>query len=216
MSCAVVPVKALSASKSRMLPDLDRSQLETLALVMLEDVLAALCAVPSLDRVVTLTPDATVARTARAAGAEALERPDTGLNAAIDAAARDLKLGRDEPFLVVLGDVPNVETQDIEKLCQAVETAGRPAAALAPSRDGGSAALLRAPHDAIPSCFGSDSARRHRDAARDRDVPFLELELHSLHLDLDRPEDLESFLATSRGGRATRAFLEPLDRIPRT
>ena len=216
MSCAVVPVKALSASKSRMLPDLDRGQLETLALVMLEDVLAALCAVSSIDRVVTLTPDATVARTARAAGAEALERPDTGLNAAIDAAARDLELGPDEPFLVVLGDVPNVEAQDIETLCQAVGAAEGPAVALAPSRDGGSAALLRAPYNAIPSCFGSDSARRHRDAARDCGVPLFELQLDSLQLDLDRPEDLESFLATSRGGRATRAFLEPLDRIPRT
>ena len=215
MSCAVVPVKALSASKSRMLPDLDRTQLETLALVMLEDVLAALCAVPFLDRVVTLTPDATVAQTARAAGAETLERPDAGLNAAIDAAARDLELGRDEPFLVVLGDVPNVEAQDIETLCQAVEATEGPAVALAPSRDGGSAALLRVPHSAIPSCFGSDSARRHRDAARERGVPLFELELHSLQLDLDRPEDLESFLATSRGGRATRAFLEPLGRIQR-
>ena len=199
-----------------MLPDLDRTQLESLALVMLEDVLGALCAVPSLDRVVTLTPDATVARTARAAGAEALERPDAGLNAAIDAAARDLELGRDEPFLVVLGDVPNIEAQDIETMCQTIEAADRPAVALAASRDGGSTALLRAPHTAIPSCFGSNSARRHRDAARERGIPLFELELRSLQLDLDRPEDVESFLATSRGGRATRAFLEPLSRIQRT
>lgn len=206
----MVPVKALVESKSRMFPDLDRAQLEALTLAMLRDVLDALRAAPSLDRVVTLTPDATVAEAARAVGAEVLERPDSGLNPAIDAAARDLELDRDEPFLVVLGDVPNVETHDIETLCRSIDGGNRPAVALAASRDGGSPALLRAPHSAIPACFGPDSAARHRAEARQRDVVFRELELPSLALDLDRPEDLTFFLATSSGGRATRTFLRSL------
>lgn len=212
----MVPVKALSESKSRMLPNLERTQLETLALVMLEDVLRALCATSCLDRIVTLTPDATVAETARRLGAEALERPDQGLNPAIDGAACDLDLGLNEPFLVVLGDVPNIEARDIETLCQSIRPDDRPAAALAPSQDGGSAALLRAPHAAIPSCFGADSARRHREAASQRGVLLRELALPSLQLDLDRPQDLVSFLSAPGGGRATRTFLDTLGLQTRT
>ena len=89
MSLALVPVKALATSKSRLLPELDREQLQQLSLAMLDDVVRALCGVAALDRVVVATPDATVAEAARNAGADALLRPDSGLNPAIDAAAAD-------------------------------------------------------------------------------------------------------------------------------
>jgi 2-phospho-L-lactate guanylyltransferase (CobY/MobA/RfbA family) len=83
---------------------------------------------------------------------------------------------------------------------------------LAPSSDGGTSALLRAPHDVIPSRFGPDSAKRHREAAADRGVPYRELPLASLALDLDLPEDVEQFLSRAPArGRATRAVLARLD-----
>ena len=49
MSVAVVPVKSLAHSKSRLSSDFTRSQLEMLSLSMLEDLLGALLETPVSD-----------------------------------------------------------------------------------------------------------------------------------------------------------------------
>lgn len=213
MSLALVPVKSLAASKSRMLPKLTREQLEQLSLAMLSDVVEALCGVDAVDRVVVATPDAKVAAAARLAGADTLLRPDPGLNAAIDAAAVDL-LASGEPFLVVLGDVAGARSEELTQLFDAAHELERPCATLAPSRDGGTSALLRMPWDAIPSRFGRDSAKAHRDAASEAGVALREIALPSLAIDLDRPEDLALFMdhesAANGGGARTRTLLRSL------
>lgn len=219
MTLALVPVKALSSSKSRLLPELDRDQLQQLSLAMLRDIIEALSKVASLDRVVVATPDATVAAAARSAGADVLLRPDSGLNQAIDAAAADL-LGPGEPFLVVLGDVAGTRAEEVQQLFDSSAEMATPCAALAPSRDGGTSALLRIPWDAIPSRFGPDSAKAHRHAASEAGISFRELALPSLAIDLDRAEDLAAFLSNSStsqpgggdsSGTRTRALLRSLD-----
>lgn len=218
MTLALIPVKTLATSKSRLLPELDRQQLQQLSLAMLQDVVEALCQVASLDRVVVATPDANVARAAKSAGAEALLRPDGGLNPAIDAGAADL-LAPDEAFLVVLGDVAGTRAEEIEQLFDCASELTRPCAALAPSRDGGTSALLRVPWDSIPSRFGRDSTKAHRHAASEAGIAFRELALPSLAIDLDRAEDLALFMSTPRGtgqtaddtsGARTRALLHSL------
>ncbi len=217
MSVALVPVKRLAATKSRLFAERgkhgsgDTRDREAMAIAMLRDVIAALRATRSLDRVVVATPDEDVAAVARDAGAEALVRDDPGLNPALDAAANALAMG-DGPLLVVLGDVAGALPEDIDRLFDALSDQGGRGAVLAPSSDGGTSALLRAPHDAIPSCFGRDSAKRHREAAAVRGVRYRELPLPSLSLDLDLPEDVEQFLQTKTGGTATRAALRALGR----
>jgi 2-phospho-L-lactate guanylyltransferase len=200
-------VKALSGSKTRLLSPLGRDDLEALCLAMLEDVLTALLATPSLDRVAVATPDERVAELAQSLGAEALLGPDAGLNPAIDAAGVALGLGPSEPYLVVLGDVAGATPDDLQQLFDALGPTG---AAMAPSSDGGTAALLRRPRDIIPSCFGPQSAARHREAARERSVTLAELALPSLAVDLDRAEDVELFLKGEGDGAKTRRALHEL------
>ena len=206
MTLALVPVKRLADTKSRLLPQLAPEARETFALAMLADVIAALLGAESVGRTVVLTPDESVGAAARAAGAEALVRDDPGLNPALDAGARALEAGN-EPVLVLLGDVAGALSSDIDRLSSVLET---PGVALAPSSDGGTSALLRSPHDVIPPCFGSDSAKRHREAATRRGVAYHEAPLPSLALDLDVPEDVEHFLRTEGGGAQTRAVLKKL------
>jgi len=211
MTTAVVPVKSLEASKSRLLPELARDQLQALSLAMLEDLIRALKATPALETVAVATPDGRVAERARALDALALHGPDDGLNPAIDAAAAKLGLADEAPLLVVLGDVPGALPGELQRMFDALEEMGPgPAAVLAPSRDGGTSALLRRPHRAMPSCFGPQSAARHRDAARDSGASFREVSLPSLAIDLDRAEDLHGFLAETHGGEQTRALLRDL------
>jgi len=108
---------------------------------------------------------------------------------------------------VVLGDVAGALSSDIDTLSSVLEA---PGVALAPSSDGGTSALLRSPHDVIPSCSGSNSAKRHREAATRQGVAYREASLPSLALDLDLPEDVEHFLRTEGGGGQTRAALKKL------
>ena len=207
MSVAVIPIKSLAHSKSRLSSDFDRSELERLSLSMLEDLLDALLATPALTRVAVATPDERVAELARSLGAEALHGPDPGLKSAIDDAPQKLGLEADEALLVVLGDLPDARPDELQRLFESIQDSEGPVAALAPSSDGGTSALLRRPHDCIPSCFGPESARRHTEAAESQGVPILRIPLPSLDLDLDSVTDLDRFWNNNGRGLRTRETL---------
>ena len=210
MIAALIPVKRLDAAKSRLWPQLPRASVERLTVAMLEDVLEALLAVRSLGTVVVVTEDEGAGSAARAAGARAFVRPDPGLNAALDAAAAELAGEGAHAVLIVLGDVAGVTSGDISELVRALDACGGRGVVLAPSRDGGTSALLRAPHDAIPSCFGPASAAAHRERALRAGIPYRELALPSLAVDLDRAEDVEDLLRGPQGAARTRRALHEL------
>jgi 2-phospho-L-lactate guanylyltransferase len=206
MTIALIPVKRLSDSKSRLLSELPDASREALTLAMLEDLIEVLSATPGIDRIGVTTPDPTVAARAREAGAEVLIREPPGLNAALEDGRERLAPAAGEAFLIVLGDVAGALADDFATLLRAATDAE--GVWLAPSSDGGTSALLQRPAFAIPCRFGPDSAKRHREAASAADVPFHEVALRSLAIDLDQPEDLDAFLRTEGGGRRTRALLE--------
>jgi 2-phospho-L-lactate guanylyltransferase len=210
---AIVPVKHLAAGKSRLAKALGRDGAEQLALAMLEDVLAALRATRGLDAIGVVTPDPAVAAVAERAGARALLGDDPGLNESIDRAARELGDAARDGTLVVLGDVAGARSGDLDQMLAALAGADAPCAVLAPARDGGTAALARKPHTALPSRFGAASAQAHRDAARIAQVALVELPLPSLSIDLDDEDALRAFLATSGGGERTRAALRALGAV---
>lgn len=210
MRAALVPVKRLATGKSRLAADLERGVVEKLTLAMLEDVVAALAQVPGIRSVAVVTPDPAIARAALGFGARPLLRPDPGLNPSLDAAAATLAAEGARSLLVVLGDVAGALPEELALLYDALEELGGRGAVLAPTRDGGSGALLRAPHDVLPSRFGPESAEAHREVAAQAGVPFRSLQLPSLALDLDTREDLEALLESARGAPRTRALLAGL------
>ena len=207
MIAALVPVKQLAASKSRLLPEFDAARREALSRAMLQDVLAALTAAERVGQVAVVTPDDAVAAAAVEAGARAVIHRGPGLNESLRAGAAALALERSDGLLVVLGDVAGALPADLDTLCASLDDVPRPAVALAPATDGGTAALLRSPPDAIAPHFGADSARRHREAADAAGVACLEVSLPSLAIDLDSADDIALFLRTEGGGQQTRAVL---------
>ncbi|MBW2291038.1 MAG: 2-phospho-L-lactate guanylyltransferase [Deltaproteobacteria bacterium] len=210
MSLAIIPIKHLSKGKTRLSHRLERRDLQQLCLAMLTDIVRALQQTPSIERVAVVTPDASVAECAGAAGAIALLRDDPGLNESIDAATRELA-APGESTLVILGDVAGALPEEIERLFQSLDHDATGAqVVLAPARDGGTAALLRAPGDAIASRFGPHSGRAHREQAERDGVSFRELPLASLSIDLDRPEDVDDFLEQASGGKETRRVFASL------
>jgi 2-phospho-L-lactate guanylyltransferase len=207
MIAALVPVKDLPSSKSRLRPALG-DDARPLTLAMLGDVLEALMGVAQLARVAVVTPDRDVAEAARGAGAEALLRPDPGLNAAVDGAAAELAANTADGLLVVQGDVPGVRAQQVAELLAAAFERG---VVLAPSSDGGTSALVRVPADVIAAGFGPASAKVHRELASRAGVPFRELALPSLAIDVDDRDDLEALLRSDAAAPRTRALLRELD-----
>jgi 2-phospho-L-lactate guanylyltransferase len=212
MTIALIPVKRLAESKSRLLPELPDARRQALTLAMLEDLIEALSRSRDVDRIAVTTPDPVVADRARAAGAEILLREEPGLNAALEDGRERLNIDADVGFLIVLGDVAGARSTDFDRLIVAGQAGVRPGVWLAPSSDGGTSALLQIPSNAIPCSFGRNSASRHRRAADDASVAYHEIELDSLLIDLDQPEDLEAFLKADTGGQRTRDLLENRER----
>jgi len=202
---ALVPAKALAAGKSRLRAALGSEAARSLARAMLHDVLETLCEVERIDPVAVVTPDPEIARVARDAGAIALVGDDPGLNESLVRGAAELDRGTG--LLVVLGDVAGVRVADLNQVLDALEELGERGVVLAPSRDGGTAALLRRPQDVIPPRFGAQSAIAHRAEAKRTGVPLAEVVLPALSIDVDSERDLEDLLAGPGVGRHTQRAL---------
>jgi 2-phospho-L-lactate guanylyltransferase len=197
----LVPFKSLSYAKSRLRTRFSDADVEALGRAMLGDVLSTLTATRAVEEVRVLTDDEEVAHVAEACGARVrVERPDPGLNGAIERANAEAQAEGLDATLVVLGDLPLLRPTDVE----AVAEAGREASVvIVPSGDGGTALLLRRPPDCIPARFGPLSFDRHVAASRERGIEPLVAEQipEALRIDLDTPEDADRIRDAGPGGR---------------
>ncbi|HEU4323678.1 MAG TPA: 2-phospho-L-lactate guanylyltransferase [Roseiflexaceae bacterium] len=198
---AVVPVKNLGRAKGRLAPALAPAQRRELVLAMLADVLGALRAaraVGTLGGYAVISRDAEVLAYAAAQGATPLHDRAEDLNDALAQAASHYARRGAAGLLVLPADVPLVAPAEIARLAKA---APAPGIAVAPSRDGGTNALLVRPPMALPFLFGVGSLARHLDAARARGLPATVFHAAGLSLDVDSPDDL-ALLADSPGDTA--------------
>lgn len=195
---AIVPVKELHDSKSRLGASVDAGARADLVLATLRTVLAALAAPPIVARIV-VSPDPDALDAARLAGATPLTQAGRGgdtLNGALEQ-ARDYALGRmPDAILVVLGDLPLLGAEDIAgMLALAVDER---VAIIAPDRHGtGTNALLLRPPTLLPFGFGVASCQRHVALASQYHVVAKYFHAPSIAFDVDTPADLRE-LATCR------------------
>ena len=201
--CAVVPAKGTAAAKQRLAGRLSMSQRRSLALTMLEDVLATLARVPELAGIVVVTADVETSALAGRYGARVWsDGADAGHTGAVTAAAR--RLAREHlDMLTVPGDVPLVEPDDIRRIL-----ASPAPFAIVPARDDlGSNAVLCAPPEIVPLRFGDNSFFPHLAAARERGIASEVIRLPRIALDIDTPDDLDLLRAQPSRTR-TRALLD--------
>lgn len=208
---AAVPYKCFTQAKTRLRADYSDAQVEEIAHALLSDVLRALRAAHEVDCVVVLTDDDAVAALAHEAGAGVrLRKPDPGLNQAIELAATELEQSGYEALLVVLGDLPLLRGEHVDRV---IEAGHRHPVVLVPSADGGTALLLRRPPRRIPARFGGGSAERHREAARAFGLEAYQPDGldEACRVDLDTPDDVGRILASGVACR-TREVLERFSR----
>ena len=188
---AVVPVRGLPAGKRRLAALLDTDERNSLVRAMLDDVVAALVAAESVDRVVIASRDAAARDEAARLGVEFLDQTDLrlGYNRAV-AFAQDAFAAMDA-LLVVPADVPLI-TPDAVDLMVSTAPDG-PAVVVAPAYNGGTNGLFLRPPDVIMPQFGPSSARAHEQsaaAAGEAGVPFRAARIDVWAFDLDTPADL--------------------------
>lgn len=205
MRAIVLPVKSLDEAKGRLSPVLSAFERAALTLAMLEDVLDVTLAMPGWATWV-ISPDEAVLEVAATRGAEPIAEEAPPLSSALHQAEEDAA-GRGLDALAVL--LPDTPLLTPAALTRALHTLGP--VVVAPSLDeSGTNLLLRRPPAAIGSRFGSDSYRRHLQAAAEGDVPVSVVDDRELGFDLDHPSDILTVLETRRPGR-TREVLREMD-----
>jgi len=184
---AVVPVKDLQGTKSRLAPILNPGARAGLTLYMMGRVVAAIRS-SGVEDVCVVSPDRVVLHEAQRRGATPLAQESRGLNPALEEGRRRaLELGA-STLLVLPADLPLLGEEDVLAVLKASE--GQAVVIAPDGARSGTNALLTRPPDILPFAFGPDSFQAHLEAARKRDLNVKVCERSHLAFDLDTAGDL--------------------------
>jgi len=184
---AVVPVKDLRGTKSRLAPILDPGARAGLTLYMMGRVVAAIREA-GIEDVCVVSPDVIVLDEAQRRGATPLVQESRGLNPALEEGRRRvLDLGA-QTLLIFPADLPLLDAADVRAV---LEAADGTSVVISPdgARSGTNTLLIRPP-DALPFAFGPESFEAHLGAARKRGLDVRVCERPHLAFDLDTAGDL--------------------------
>ncbi len=210
---AILPVKSFVEAKQRLAHEMSPATRRALAEAMFSDVLVGLRRADSLDGVLVVTADTNAQQIAGGYGAMVLGDDERGHNpAARHGVAAALEAGADRALLVP-GDCPLLDPAHIDELL--ARPAATRSAVIVPDRHRtGTNALLLTPPDALAPSFGEGSARRHQQTAQADGTIGELVDVASLALDIDTPEDLtalqQALTATHGGAAHTRGMLRQL------
>jgi 2-phospho-L-lactate/phosphoenolpyruvate guanylyltransferase len=189
---AVVVARTGPSAKSRLALALGPAQRAALARRMLRAVLEA-CLGADLGGTVVVTETPQGAALATELGAVALPDPSAGLNSAVSLGL-DI-VGQQAPgtaALVLPGDVPLVEAEDLRTIVAAAGDRPRVVVVVPDAAARGTNALLVRPPHLIEPSFGEPSFERHLAAAR-RAGDAIRLEVPRLAFDIDDEARLSMF-----------------------
>jgi 2-phospho-L-lactate/phosphoenolpyruvate guanylyltransferase len=189
---AIVPIKPINAAKSRLSPVLTPRQRSELALNLLHNTLSILSGWDSLAGTLITSADPVVWEAASHYEVDIFKEPDVpGLNESLRRATEHIDRLGAEGMLVIPGDLPFLDQSSLQKI---IDLASQPPlVVIAPDKKRqGTNAMLVSPTGAIPFRYGPDSFRKHQESTRMAHIPTHIVELASLAIDIDLPEDLLS------------------------
>jgi len=188
---AIVPVKPLRRGKSRLAGTLSEDERTELNRSLLQNTLRTFANLREVEEVLVISRDPQALAIARQHGARTVrEDGQPELNTALKRATVIAQVYATRGVLVLPADLPLVTRDDVLTL---IERAGEPpAVVIAPDRHGtGTNALLISPAGLIEYDFGENSFQHHCQRAREAGARLEIVNLPTLGLDLDLPEDLE-------------------------
>ncbi len=188
---AIVPVKPLRRGKSRLAGILTEDERTDLNRALLQHTLQILSDLKEVDEVLVVSRDPQVLTIARNYGARTVrEDGQPELNTALKRATVIAQVYATRGVLVLPADLPLISREDALALVE--RATDPPVVVIAPDRHGkGTNALLIAPAGLIEYDFGENSFHRHCALVKKAGARLEVVNLTSLGLDLDSPEDYE-------------------------
>lgn len=188
---AIVPVKPLRRGKSRLAGTLTEDERTVLNRALLEHTLTTLSDLREVDGMLVVSRDPNALTIARNHGARTVQEDgQPHLNMALKRATIVAQVYATRGVLVLPADLPLISKDDILELIK--RGTEPPVVVIAPDRHGkGTNALLISPPGLIEYDFGENSFQRHCERAQQAGARLEIVDLPSLGLDLDMPEDIE-------------------------
>jgi 2-phospho-L-lactate/phosphoenolpyruvate guanylyltransferase len=188
---AIIPVKPLRRGKSRLAGVLTEDERAKLNSRMLAHTLEVLQLIPEIEQTLVVSRDPAALTLARENGAKTLQEDGAPhLNTALRRAAAVARVYSTSGILVLPADLPLLQPSDITEIL--LRTVKPPVVVVAPDRHRqGTNALYQSPAGLVDFAFGLDSFQKHCERAEKANARLEILELPSIGLDLDLPEDLE-------------------------
>jgi len=202
-AAAVIPVKPIDRALGRLASVLSPGERRDLQSAMLLDLLDACRQSTAVAATFVVTADAAAAELSRAGGARVLwdHVPPRGMNPAIAIGQAEVEDRLIDAALILTADLPLVQSHDLDAIVAALRP-GR-GAVLVPSRHGtGTNALAIAPPFGIATRLGANSRALHEYALLNAGIELRQLEIPSLALDVDTPDDLLALVRCEHDGRA--------------
>jgi 2-phospho-L-lactate guanylyltransferase len=202
----VIPVKTLLRSKTRLAEVLNLQERQSLTLAMLEDVLRAVQESFMVQQILVVSSDSKVRRFTINFGATFLPEKTNGLNQAIEQAIGWCVENDAKSVLILPADIPLITLSDVNQIINLGSE--QTSIVIAPSRNGGTNALLQKPPEVISQRFGPESFSKHLAEASTKGVILHIYRSQNVTMDIDSPEDLENLLKTE-AQTSTHKFLKP-------
>jgi 2-phospho-L-lactate guanylyltransferase len=188
---AIVPVKPLRRGKSRLADVLTEDERADLNRRLLAHTLDTLKSIPEIEHVLVISRDPAALALSREHGARTVQEDGAPhLNVALARATVVAQNYATRGILIIPADLPLITPEDVRLMLERVNEP--PVVVVAPDRrHQGTNALLVCPAGLIEYDFGPGSFQRHCERARQVGARLEILELPSLALDMDLPEDLD-------------------------
>lgn len=188
---AIVPVKPLRRGKSRLAGMLSEEEREELNESLLQHTLKTLTKLKEVEQVLVVSRDPHALTVARQHGARTVrENGQPLLNTALTRATVVAQVYATRGVLILPADLPLISEEDVLTLIE--RAIDPPVVVIAPDRHRkGTNALLLSPSGLIDYDFGENSFEKHCQLAKEAGARLEIVNLPTLGLDLDLPEDLE-------------------------
>ncbi len=187
---AIVPVKPLKIGKSRLTNALSDSERFNLNTLLFQNTLNVLQKVDQISNILVVSRDSDVLAYSRSIGVRTVqENGIPELNDALRRASIFSQMFGATSVLIVPADLPLLEAKDIYSVIN--NASEPPCGVIVPDRRReGTNTILISPPDIIPFSFGIDSFSTHCMLFQNAHANLKVLDLESIALDLDTPEDL--------------------------
>lgn len=198
---AIIPVKPLRDSKSRLARVLTPDQRAELTSELLLRTLQAIKTSQQIYRTLVISRDPAVLKLARHEGAYTYNEGDRhGLNEAVTRAAGVTAARHAGSILILPADLPYITAEDISLLVLSLpEVGSEPVTIICPDHEyDGTNALLLSPPLEFTFHYGVGSFHKHQDEAHKRQRRLVTVALPGIQFDVDTEEDWTAYQVIER------------------